>query len=329
MPTSDSRSSGSSPRNGSATGFAPTAASTPSRTRNKPTGMWDGYQGNVERIIANVARPCARGLARARSRRADPDGSPAAELADLLLLQMPAAVLRGLGHVAMPQRQPTRRRPGHGDVRHAGPQPSGVRSSRPDRQRSAITIDDFVPTLRNDGEFLEDPVTAPAHDPARQAAPRRVGDHAPRSQAAQRLRHLGAIGLSGMGSTTAADHRPGELLRCRNRAAGRTQWRHRRSQAEVRGAMNDKNDTFDLEVAHAAVALDVAGVLGAFLDGQFEPDRSIGDVDLAQRRQRVLRGSLEVRGPAHRRRSRASGTPTIDADAEHGLGLRSHAGREH
>jgi len=41
--------------------------------------------------------------------------------------------------------------------------------------------------------------------------------------------------------------------------------------------MTDKERSFDLEVAHEAVAKDVAGVLGAFLDGKYEPDRSIGE----------------------------------------------------
>ena len=41
--------------------------------------------------------------------------------------------------------------------------------------------------------------------------------------------------------------------------------------------MSIKNQTFDLEVAVAAVALDVEGVLGAFLKGQFLPDQKIGN----------------------------------------------------
>ena len=40
--------------------------------------------------------------------------------------------------------------------------------------------------------------------------------------------------------------------------------------------MNAKNDTFDLAVAHRAVELDVAGVLGTFFDGQLEFDRKLG-----------------------------------------------------
>lgn len=37
-----------------------------------------------------------------------------------------------------------------------------------------------------------------------------------------------------------------------------------------------KNQTFDLGTAQAAVQMDTVGVLGAFLDGDFSPDRSIG-----------------------------------------------------
>jgi hypothetical protein len=41
--------------------------------------------------------------------------------------------------------------------------------------------------------------------------------------------------------------------------------------------MSKKKDrTFDLEVAIAAVGLDVAGVIGEFLKGEFAPDASIG-----------------------------------------------------
>ena len=40
--------------------------------------------------------------------------------------------------------------------------------------------------------------------------------------------------------------------------------------------MINKDHTFDLAVAHAAVALDTAGVLGSFLDGRFMEDKSIG-----------------------------------------------------
>ncbi|MEA3184420.1 MAG: hypothetical protein QOJ74_897 [Ilumatobacteraceae bacterium] len=40
--------------------------------------------------------------------------------------------------------------------------------------------------------------------------------------------------------------------------------------------MINKDHTFDLGVAYAAVALDTAGVLGSFLDGRFVEDDSIG-----------------------------------------------------
>ena len=41
--------------------------------------------------------------------------------------------------------------------------------------------------------------------------------------------------------------------------------------------MNNKDLVFDLAVAHAAAALDTAGVLGSFLDGGFFADSSIGE----------------------------------------------------
>ena len=40
--------------------------------------------------------------------------------------------------------------------------------------------------------------------------------------------------------------------------------------------MNAKGNTFDLEVAHKAVELDVAGVLGKFFDGKLVVDESTG-----------------------------------------------------
>ncbi len=43
--------------------------------------------------------------------------------------------------------------------------------------------------------------------------------------------------------------------------------------------MTTKNRTFDLAVAHAAVRLDIAGVLGKFLDGELIPDQSIGEAN--------------------------------------------------
>jgi hypothetical protein len=40
--------------------------------------------------------------------------------------------------------------------------------------------------------------------------------------------------------------------------------------------MRDKERSFDLDLAHEAVRNDVHGVLGEFLKGDYEPDRSIG-----------------------------------------------------
>ncbi|HZX55714.1 MAG TPA: hypothetical protein VFE86_13590 [Ilumatobacteraceae bacterium] len=40
--------------------------------------------------------------------------------------------------------------------------------------------------------------------------------------------------------------------------------------------MSAKQRSFDLDLAHDAVRMDVHGVLGAFLEGEYEPDRSIG-----------------------------------------------------
>ena len=80
-------------------------------------------------------RPVPGGIARAQSQRSDSVGPATSKLAALLLLQVPTAVLRGLGHVAVPQRQPSGRRPGDGDLRDSWSQLPGVRPSHPDRQR--------------------------------------------------------------------------------------------------------------------------------------------------------------------------------------------------
>jgi hypothetical protein len=40
--------------------------------------------------------------------------------------------------------------------------------------------------------------------------------------------------------------------------------------------MNTKRPTFNLAAARAAVQLDTVGVLGAFLEGEFTPDQSLG-----------------------------------------------------
>ncbi len=81
------------------------------------------------------AGSCHRGLTRARPRRGHPDRLATAKLAHLLLLQVSATILRGLGHVAMSQRQSTRGRAGHGDVRDTRSQPPGLRPPDPDRHR--------------------------------------------------------------------------------------------------------------------------------------------------------------------------------------------------
>jgi hypothetical protein len=79
--------------------------------------------------------------------------------------------------------------------------------------------DDFVSTLRNDGEFLEEPVAAPAADPA--GKPHQgvwVVTH-------RDHKRLNVFDTSVPSSylewdRRCSDHRTGELLRCRDGAAG-------------------------------------------------------------------------------------------------------------
>ena len=274
---SASRSPGSSPRTGSATASAPTARLDTKPHPNKPTGMWDGYQGNVERIIANVlvrALEVSLGLDHDAPH---PDRRTTAKLADLLLLQMSAAVLRGLGHVAMPQRQSTRGRAGHGDLCDTRPQPPGVRPPDPDRHRRRPQWTTSSRRLRNDGEFLEEPVTAPAARSRRQAAPGvwvvTHRDH----------KKLNVFDTSVPSSYLEWGPPLLPIIAPENfcdvvtvQPAALQRW-NRRLQAGVRGAMSTQESTFDLGVAQAAVQLDIAGVLGEFLDGKFSPDESIGE----------------------------------------------------
>ena len=255
-----------------------------------------------------------------------PTAAPPRSWPHLLLLQMPATVLRGLDHLAVPQRQSSGGRAGDRDLRDARATTIRCRTTRCRSISTTITRTTSCSTLRNDGEFLEEPVTAPAADPDRQAAPRRVGGHTSRSQEAQRLRHLRSIELSGMGTAVVARSSPRRTSATSSRSSrrpavaestntSRSTWRHEQQ----------KDRTFDLAVAIAAVGLDVAGVLGEFLDGRVRP----GSRPSEKRRGAATTASSSRCGGGStaptRVGSRVSGTPSSRPTGNNDLGVRADA----
>jgi hypothetical protein len=130
---------------------------------NKPTGMWDGYQGNVERIMANVfirAIEVSLGL--------DHDAPIPTSAPDrcwplyfFFKCQQPFFE----GWVTWQCHSINRKAAGQVTVIFATPGHNHPVSDHPiPIDNNHDHKDDLVPTLRNDGEFLADPVTAPAAD---------------------------------------------------------------------------------------------------------------------------------------------------------------------
>ena len=244
---------------------------------NKPTGMWDGYQGNVERIIANVPRPCARGLARARSRRSRcrPAAPPRSwPIYFFFKCQQPFFE----GWVTWQCHSVNRRAAGQVTVIFATPGHNHPVSDHPvPIDTNHDHIDDFVSdACATTASSSRNPVAAPAARPSRQAAPRRVGRHAhaiTRSSTSSTHRCHRAIWNGARHCCRSSPQRTSATSSPCSRqhaAAASTQssrgtWRHERQEQNLRPA-----------VAHRLVELDVAGVLGKFLDGQFIVDETIG-----------------------------------------------------
>jgi hypothetical protein len=134
---------------------------------NKPTGMWDGYQGNVERIIANTlvrAIEVSLGLDHGAP---IPEGAPPRSWPIYFFFKCQQPFFEGW--VTWQCHSVNRRAAGQVTVVFATPGHNHPVSDHPipidvdgDHQ------DDLVPTLRNDGEFMEEPIAAPAHDPSGQ-----------------------------------------------------------------------------------------------------------------------------------------------------------------
>lgn len=131
---------------------------------NKPTGMWDGYQGNVERIIANTlvrAIEVSLGLDHGA---AVPTGAPPRSWPIYFFFKCQQPFFEGW--VTWQCHSVNRRAAGQVTVLFATPGHNHPVSDHPiPIDTDGDHKDDFVPTLRNDGEFLEEPVTASAQDP--------------------------------------------------------------------------------------------------------------------------------------------------------------------
>ena len=132
---------------------------------NKPTGMWDGYQGNVERIIANaLVRTIEVSLGLDHGAAVPVGASPRSwPIYFFFKCQQPFFE----GWVSWQCHSANRRAAGQVTVIFATPGHNHPVSDHPvPIDTDGNHKDDFVSTLRNDGEFLENPIHAPAQDSA-------------------------------------------------------------------------------------------------------------------------------------------------------------------
>ena len=132
---------------------------------NKPTGMWDGYQGNVERIIANAL---VRSLEVSLGLDHDapiPSAAPPRSWPIYFFFKCQQPFFEGW--VTWQCHSVNRRAAGQVTVIFATPGHNYPVSDHPiPVDANHDHKDDQVPTLRNDGEFLVEPVSAPAADSA-------------------------------------------------------------------------------------------------------------------------------------------------------------------
>ncbi|MGZ4679268.1 MAG: hypothetical protein ACXVIH_04465 [Ilumatobacteraceae bacterium] len=134
---------------------------------NKPTGMWDGYQGNVERIVANVlvrSLEVSLGLDHGDP---IPSGPPPRSWPLYFFFKCQQPFFEGW--VTWQCHSVNRRAAGQVTVIFATPGHNHPVSDHPvPIDANHDHKDDQVYTLRNDGEFLEEPTSAPAADPGGQ-----------------------------------------------------------------------------------------------------------------------------------------------------------------
>ena len=130
---------------------------------NKPTGMWDGYQGNVERIVANVMVRCLEVSLGLDHDAPIPEGAPPRSWPLYFFFKCQQPFFEGW--VTWQCHSVNRRAAGQVTVIFATPGHNHPVSDHPiPIDSNHDHRDDQVHTLRNDGEFLEEPVSAPAAD---------------------------------------------------------------------------------------------------------------------------------------------------------------------
>jgi hypothetical protein len=130
---------------------------------NKPTGMWDGYQGNVERIMANVLVRCIEVSLGLDHDAPVPDGAPARAWPIYFFFKCQQPFFEGW--VTWQCHSTNRRAAGQVTVIFATPGHNHPVSDHPvPIDDDGDHRDDRIPTLRDDGEFRENPVSAPGAD---------------------------------------------------------------------------------------------------------------------------------------------------------------------
>ncbi|HEX2782489.1 MAG TPA: hypothetical protein VHN36_02815 [Ilumatobacteraceae bacterium] len=130
---------------------------------NKPTGMWDGYQGNVERIVANVMVRCLEVSLGLDHDAPIPEDAPPRSWPLYFFFKCQQPFFEGW--VTWQCHSVNRRAAGQVTVIFATPGHNHPVSDHPiPIDTNHDHRDDQVHTLRNDGEFLVDPVSSPAAD---------------------------------------------------------------------------------------------------------------------------------------------------------------------
>jgi hypothetical protein len=130
---------------------------------NKPTGMWDGYQGNVERIVANVMVRCLEVSLGLDHDAPIPEDAPPRSWPLYFFFKCQQPFFEGW--VTWQCHSVNRRAAGQVTVIFATPGHNHPVSDHPiPIDTNHDHRDDQVHTLRNDGEFLVDPVSSPAVD---------------------------------------------------------------------------------------------------------------------------------------------------------------------
>jgi hypothetical protein len=131
---------------------------------NKPTGMWDGYQGNVERIIASVLVRAIEVSLGLDHNAAIPNGAPSRSWPIYFFFKCQQPFFEGW--VTWQCHSVNRRAAGQVTAMFATPGHNHPVSDHPvPIDKNGDHKDDFVPTLRNDGEFVKNPTEARAGDP--------------------------------------------------------------------------------------------------------------------------------------------------------------------